>query len=891
MRIIGFLFFFFILMQISAQSIRFYGIVQDSTGKALFPASLVASHLKSKSFQGFAITDKQGMFELSFHKNQAYIVKLTFMGYQSVIDTIYTKETDILKNYVLYVDKQQLDGVEIKYEMPVTVKGDTIIYNADSFTTGNEKKLGDVLKKMPGIEVETDGTVKVEGKEVKKVMVEGKSFFEGDSKLASKNIPANAVKKVEVLRDYNENSQLRSFEDNEDSFAINIRLKEGKKNFWFGDITAGGGTDEHYLFHPKLFYYSPKRTYNFIGDLNNTGSAPMSFMDYYKMTGGFNNLMHKTGSNFESSSEILDFSLLPNDKAKAMQTQFSGFNYNYNLSNKLTWDGFLMLNRQETDMQSFYNKQYIPTGTIENSQNNIHQQHLSVVLKSGLKYEPNLDVTLNYDLLLKFNDLQQNNHYLSDIRAENRVYDRNESFSINHQLDYYKSLKNNNLITWSIQHNYNRNEPLLETVSTEEFFSTSSLINLSPQNTYDLLQNKYFNQQQITSVLDYYWVLNKTSHVDFSLGNEMVWQNFESKMFQLTDQDNHVLLDKPELINDASYTFVDVFAGAYYKILIDKVVIRPGISGHYYYLKDIQIAGTQTGTHWSLLPSVKIKYKMKRRGRISFSYRMTHTYPEIQKLAQAFVLNSYNSLSAGNRNLQNVLKHQFSLRYSLFKMSKFYHLFTGMTYNRSVHSIRNHTELIQTDLISYPVNLDNTDENWMAYANFSKRYVYWKYSLKANYNHAKYYNIINGSETESTSDFQNYQVNLNSNLSGFLNFDLSYGVSLNNFDNMTKNTLYITQKPSVGLELRMFKETTQINIKYDYFDYENDEKTVKNNYAFLSTDIYFQKEGSSWEFVLSGKNLLNNATLSKESLSDIYIATSKYYVMPAYWMLKLTYKL
>ncbi|PQJ21318.1 hypothetical protein [Nonlabens tegetincola] len=94
----------------------------------------------------------------------------------------------------------ELDAINIVYEMPVSIKGDTIVYNADSFTNGTEDKLEDTLNKLPGVEVNEDGDILVEGKQVEKVMVEGKDFFEGDSRLATKNIPADAIDKVQVLR-------------------------------------------------------------------------------------------------------------------------------------------------------------------------------------------------------------------------------------------------------------------------------------------------------------------------------------------------------------------------------------------------------------------------------------------------------------------------------------------------------------------------------------------------------------------------------------------------------------------------------------------------------------------------------------------------------------------
>ena len=180
--------------------------------------------------------------------------------------------------------------------MPVTIKGDTLIYNADSFKDGSERKLEDVLKKLPGVEINDDGQIEVEGKVVNKLMVNGKDFFDGDSKLATKNIPSNAVDKVQVLRNYSEVGQLRGVQNNQDNVAINIKLKEGKENFWFGDVTAGAGTapdKELYLVQPKLFYYSPKYSINVIGDLNNIGEVALTNRDLRNFGGGFSETKSK----------------------------------------------------------------------------------------------------------------------------------------------------------------------------------------------------------------------------------------------------------------------------------------------------------------------------------------------------------------------------------------------------------------------------------------------------------------------------------------------------------------------------------------------------------------------------------------------------------------------
>ena len=178
---------------------------------------------------------------MSLGKNGKYKLQVSYIAYKTFEEIFSTKEANVDKDFTLVPDNS-LDAVELTYEMPVTIKGDTLIYNADSFKNGSERKLEDVLERLPGVEINDDGQIEVEGKTVSKIMVEGKDFFDGDTKLATKNIPSNAVDKVQVLRNYAEVGQLSGVQNNQDNVAINIKLKEGKKNLWFGDITAGTGT-------------------------------------------------------------------------------------------------------------------------------------------------------------------------------------------------------------------------------------------------------------------------------------------------------------------------------------------------------------------------------------------------------------------------------------------------------------------------------------------------------------------------------------------------------------------------------------------------------------------------------------------------------------------------
>src|SRR5699024_4411426 len=177
-----------------------------------------------------------------------------------------------------------------KAKMAMVVREDTITYRTDKFITGDERKLRDVLKKLPGVEVDREGNVTVNGKKVDKLMVDGQDFFGGDTKLGVNHIPADAVDEVETIDDYHEVAFMKGLSDS-DKMAMNIKLKEDKKNFVFGESEAGGGVKKRYYLHPALFYYSPKTTANFIGSLNNTNDRPLDWQDVMRFKGGAGSFM------------------------------------------------------------------------------------------------------------------------------------------------------------------------------------------------------------------------------------------------------------------------------------------------------------------------------------------------------------------------------------------------------------------------------------------------------------------------------------------------------------------------------------------------------------------------------------------------------------------------
>src|SRR5690554_1502669 len=253
----------------NAQDIKITGVIKDSIQK-LPNTNVLAIPATKNAKMTFGISNQKGEYELLLEPNTSYRLKVSYLGYQPIEIPLETSTEPIQKDFTLKANSKELDEVVLNYRIPLVIKEDTLVYTVESFTDGKERKLREVLKKLPGIEVDKAGNVTVQGKKVTKLLVEGKTFFTGDSKLAVNNIPADVVDQVEVLDNYSEIPMLKGLQDS-NQMAMDIKLREDKKKFMFGDVEIGGGVKNRYVLHPNLFYYSPKTNVNTIVDINNTG--------------------------------------------------------------------------------------------------------------------------------------------------------------------------------------------------------------------------------------------------------------------------------------------------------------------------------------------------------------------------------------------------------------------------------------------------------------------------------------------------------------------------------------------------------------------------------------------------------------------------------------------
>ncbi|WP_312717127.1 hypothetical protein, partial [Sphingobacterium multivorum] len=230
----------------------------DDCDKPLENTSIVIKRIPSSGIAPvFQKTDQQGHFQLEFSNTGKIELTISRLGYQKVVDTLDIRSVE--QKFKLLKSVKRLEEVKIDYQYrAVEIAKDTIRFSADYFRDSTDRKLQDLIEKMPGFSIE-DGKVRFQGKQVNVTLVENERFFGGGSKLAIENIPAKAVDKVEMISRFSQNDLLKNVQVN-DQLAMNIKLKENKKNFIFGDLESSLGSEKSYKEHAALFYYSPEKT-------------------------------------------------------------------------------------------------------------------------------------------------------------------------------------------------------------------------------------------------------------------------------------------------------------------------------------------------------------------------------------------------------------------------------------------------------------------------------------------------------------------------------------------------------------------------------------------------------------------------------------------------------
>ena len=898
------LFFLFIALSFFAQGqqVKLSGVVRDSLAKPLELASLVAINKASNALDAYTMTDAKGNFLLKLKTNTSYKIQVSALGLQTINDSLTTEQTNLIRDYELRADIV-LDEVVVK--MPVLIRGDTLIYDADSFKNGSERKLEDIIDKLPGVEINDSGQIEVEGKVVNKLMVNGKDFFDGDTKIATKNIPSSTVDKIQVLKNYGEVGQLRGVGNNQDNVAINIKLKQGKESFWFGNVTTGAGDspkEKLYLVQPKLFYYSPKYSINFIGDMNNIGEVALSRRDIRGFGGGFRSPSRQSGTSINLGDNSLNF-LTNQSNAQRIENKLATGNFSYSPNEKLDLTGFLIFNSSIIDAKENSFIQYtdsrlqIPDETTEETSEESSNQGL---LKLSASYKPNFNNQVDYDILVRASDDRQQQNVLSSVIGRTAQIEEVTPFSINQNLNYYFTLNEDNIFAFEAQHLLKNEDPFYnanlanDSNGNDAFDRTATALGLATNlNGYNLGQNRKIFSNQLDAKLDYYHIINPKSNLNLTLGTILSHQSFESSIFQFLGQGTRFQptpsFNNGLASNDVEYNFSDLYLGMHYRFRTGKFTFTPGFSIHAYGNNNQQNNILVEDNFIRFLPDFETRIQIKKGESLTLNYRMQNQFTDVTRLAQGLVLNNYNSLQYGEPDLQNALSHNISLLYSSFNLFNYTNLFARVSYTSNIDQIRSLTNFESIIRTSTFFNSNFADENFNAFGRIQRTFGKIRASLNAAFNYSKINQFIQGAPSLNEGFTQTLTPGIRTNFKVAPNVSLRYRYSVINNDQGSRSTKFIVQSPSIEFDAYIWEKITLVsNYSYTRQDLGTQVQSFQNWDAGLS---YRKDKDAKWEFELKASNILNIDAQVRNSANNLSVFNAQTFIQPRFITLRGVYNL
>ena len=500
------------------------GIVTDTvSGLPLSGATVTVLLAKDSSLVSFGRTNTLGAFNIRNIENGDYRLLITHVGYTNISKSFsVTASLAAIDFGMLIISNKStlLEEVTIAQEKPpVVVRNDTLEYNAGSFKTKPNAVVEDLLKKLPGIQVDKDGKVKSNGEEVKKVLVDGKEFFGNDPKMATKNLPADAIDKVQVFDRKSDQSRFTGFDDGNSEKTINLTIKPEKKNGVFGKATAGAGDKGLYQGNFNVNSFSGERQLSAIGMLNNTNKQGFSFLDILNFTGGL------PGAGGRGGGMQIDLSTggLPvqgaNNNQGITTTKAGGLNYNDTFQKNLDVMSSYFYNRLQTDKTEKAYQQWLLPGnnfntTKDNASNATNESHrfnvsgdYKIDSANSLKLASSVNMQQSqYSVNSRYNSIAAAGNLLNDGVASSFVRGNGYSWN-NNALFRHRFAKKGRTFSANLSVNLNNSKSNGGLQSLNNYYLPDG--SLQQSDTINQINNQDNNSKSYGAVLSYTEALSK----------------------------------------------------------------------------------------------------------------------------------------------------------------------------------------------------------------------------------------------------------------------------------------------------------------------------------------------------------------------------------------------
>lgn len=715
------------------------------------------------------VTNNNGVFSISARPGK-YVLRISFVGYltqDKPIQLTANKPSVNIGTVTLPTDAIMLGEAVIVAEAPqVTISEDTIGYNASAYRTPEGAMLEELVKKLPGAEIDEDGNVKVNGKEVKKIMVDGKEFFGGDVKTGLKNLPVDMVEKLKTYDKKSDLARITGIDDGEEETVLDLTVKKGMNQGWFGNVDLGGGTEDRYMGRAMINRFYDKTKFSVIASANNvndqgfSGGGPR-----WRRSNGLN-ATKTLGANFATETEKIELGgsvrynyrdadvLSRGNSEDFLRNSYSNTNgHNRNKNSDINADF-----RMEWKPDSMTNIIFRPNVSYSKSDNASREE------SGTFNEDPFLYVT-NPNDYLNFNEMDSSDP-LKDIRVNatnGNTLSKTKGLSANATLQLNRKLNNKGRnITFRGTFGYGDNDNDQYTESATRYYlfqeKPDSVLH---RNQYITTPTKNYNY---TAQFTYSEPIARATFLQFSYRFQYKYSKSDKSTYDLNDYPWHIGDMLPEgydteyvdsLSKDAEYKYFNHDISLGLRFIREKYQMNAGISlqpqnTKLSYKKGNYMTDT-TRTVFNFAPNLDFRYRFSKVSQLRITYRGRSSQPSMENLLPIVDNSNPLNIRVGNPGLKPSFAHTLRAFYNTYNAEKQRGIMTHVMMTATQNAISNRTvyDELTGGRITTPENING---NWNAFGMFgfntalkNKKYTINTFS-SANYRNEVAFDRTQGSE-------------------------------------------------------------------------------------------------------------------------------------------------
>jgi hypothetical protein len=898
-----------------AQRTTVKGRVFDSTQqKGLAYATISLVRQQDSTLVSFSRADSAGYFTLKSIDKGGYLLSTSYVGYLPVWKQITVQGGDGAEQWA---DVNMTDLVTAQHvtvtakRPPVSMNNDTLEFNTENFKTQPNAVVEDMLKKMPGVTIESDGSVKINGQSVQKILVNGKEFFTGDPKMATKNLPADAVDKVQVFDKKSDQSEFTGIDDGNTTKTLNLKLKKDRNNALFGKINGGAGTNDRYDAQANINKFRDEEQISLLAMGNNTNKQGFSIADAMNFSGALSRGMRNGGgvviSNASSGESGLPTTGLGQNQQGVATTYAGGINYNNN------W-------KQKTDLNTSYTGSDMhlvadKTSRTQNlsSANSYIKDEVSSAISDNTQHRINLALDQKVDSSFSFKitpaitwqktGSNTNSSYVSENTSGVKL---NEGSTVNINNADAVNITNNILLrkrlakkgrtlSGNISTTYNHSQSSGRLNSNTVFYDNNQVAT-------DSLINQVNSRNAITQSyganITYTEPIGKRSLIELStFGNISIGESNKKTYDKNGASDKYDILNS-RLSNDFTSNYAYTGGGVNFRTNQKYFNATVGSSLQSAALKaNNNTAGYNIRqTFTDVLPNASFQYLFSRYRNLRFDYTASTMQPSVTQLQPIADISDPLNVTSGNADLKRQYNHSLNLNY--FAVSPE----TGTNIRALVSFTASQDAIVNADSVknngsrsSMPVNANGV---YTATGNFGYGFTLKKLKSRIDVGSNISYN--------RNIAFLNNEQNLISNLSIGPNFSWNFGID--DVIDLRVTSRFSISKATYSLQPQLNTNYLQQTYGGEMTNYLPWSLVLNNQFNYVlntgRTDG-FNTQVPLWnasvaksflknkraEVKLTAFDLLNRNIGITRSANQSYIVDQRYNVLNRYFLLSFTYSL